>query len=40
MFFLRTGINPYAQFEKAFVSGGENYKYYDLPSIDQKYGEF
>uniref|UniRef100_A0A1B0G521 Cytoplasmic aconitate hydratase n=2 Tax=Glossina morsitans morsitans TaxID=37546 RepID=A0A1B0G521_GLOMM len=32
-------INPYAQFEKAFVSGGENYKYYDLPSIDQKYDQ-
>uniref|UniRef100_A0A1B0BEI3 Cytoplasmic aconitate hydratase n=1 Tax=Glossina palpalis gambiensis TaxID=67801 RepID=A0A1B0BEI3_9MUSC len=39
MFFLRTGINPYAQFEKAFVKGGENYKYYDLPSIDPKYDQ-
>uniref|UniRef100_A0A1A9UJQ0 Cytoplasmic aconitate hydratase n=1 Tax=Glossina austeni TaxID=7395 RepID=A0A1A9UJQ0_GLOAU len=32
-------INPYAQFEKAFVTGGEKYKYYDLPSIDPKYDQ-
>ncbi|KAH8381940.1 hypothetical protein KR009_001102, partial [Drosophila setifemur] len=32
------GANPFAHFEESFSQDGHIYKYFDLPSIDKKYG--
>lgn len=32
------GANPFAQFQESFTQDGNVYKYFDLPSIDSKYG--
>ncbi|KAH8277328.1 hypothetical protein KR026_009112, partial [Drosophila bipectinata] len=34
-----SGANPFAQFEESFTEDGNVYKYFDLPSIDSKYGK-
>lgn len=33
------GANPFAQFEESFTKDGTVYKYFDLASIDSKYGK-
>jgi len=33
------GANPFAQFQESFTQDGSVYKYFDLPSIDNKYGK-
>ncbi|XP_017082760.1 cytoplasmic aconitate hydratase [Drosophila eugracilis] len=32
-----SGVNPFAKFQKSFSQDGSIYKYFDLPSIDDKY---
>ncbi|XP_017114537.1 cytoplasmic aconitate hydratase [Drosophila elegans] len=32
-----SGANPFAQFQESFTQDGSVYKYFDLPSIDNKY---
>lgn len=36
---ILAGANPFAQFKASFTQDGKVYNYFDLPSIDSKYGE-